>query len=144
MAKTDNLDEEKDSSELKITQSKTKRVLYYIAGTITLILGIIGIFFPVLPTTPFLLLSAACYARSSEKAYNWLMNNRIFGQYLRNYKEGKGMPLKIKLFTISMLWITIIISILFIGILWVQILLLVIAFAVTTHIVLIRPKPNKD
>ena len=130
-------------SASKIQESKFKRILYFTAGTICLILGIIGIFFPILPTTPFLLLTAGCYARSSEKAYNWLLNNRLFGQYIRNYKEGKGMPLKIKIFTISMLWITIIISIVIMSLIWVKVLLLIIAIAVTTHIVLIRPKERK-
>ena len=114
-------------------------------GTASLILGIIGIALPILPTTPFLLLATACYARSSEKFYNWLLNNRILGSYIRNYIEGKGMPIKVKIFTISMLWITILISaFLIIQIIWVKIVLIIIAIAVTIHIILIRPKKRKE
>lgn len=129
----------------KIDKERSKFVkgLYFTAGTICLILGIIGIVLPILPTTPFLLLAAACYARSSERFYNWLLNNRILGSYIRNYREGKGMPIKIKIFTITLLWITILISVFFIQILWVRILLIIIACAVSIHIILIRPKNRK-
>ncbi|MBD3211259.1 MAG: DUF454 family protein [Candidatus Lokiarchaeota archaeon] len=130
------------SKELQISQSRVKRILYYIAGTISLALGIIGMVFPILPTTPFLLLSAACYVRSSEKAYNWLIHNKIFGKIIRDYREGKGLPIKLKVITIILLWITILISIFFITILWIQILLIIIATLVSIHIILIKPKPN--
>jgi len=70
-------------------------------------LAVLGLFLPVLPTTPFLLLAAVCYARSSERFYHWLMTNRWFGEYIRNYREGRGIPLKQKVLTISLLWVTI-------------------------------------
>jgi len=124
--------------------SRFSKILYLIAGFIFLIIGIIGIILPILPTTPFLLLSAGCFARSSEKFYNWLISNKILGAYIRNYREGTGMPLKIKIFTISMLWLTILLSIFFlITIYWVKILLFIIAIAVTLHIALIRPKEKE-
>jgi len=82
---------------------KLKRKLLIIAGTISTAIGIIGIFVPILPTTPFLLLAAACYLRSSPRFYHWLVNNRFFGIYIRNYLQGRGMPLKIKIFTILLL-----------------------------------------
>lgn len=101
--------------------------------------GIIGIFIPILPTTPFLLLAAACYMRSSERFYRWLINNRIFGTYIRNYIEGKGMPIRIKIFTILLLWLTIGLSIAF-GVqnTVVRIVLVCIAVGVTVHVVLIK------
>jgi uncharacterized membrane protein YbaN (DUF454 family) len=74
------------------------------AGTAATATGIIGIFVPVLPTTPFLLLAAACYMRSSERCYRWLTRNRAFGAYVRNYIEGKGMALNVKLGTLFLLW----------------------------------------
>ncbi len=76
-------------------------------GTFFVGLGIFGIFLPLLPTTPFLLLAAACYARSSKRFYNWLLNNKWFGNYIKNYRERKGIPLKIKILSISFLWIAI-------------------------------------
>ena len=135
----------KEKSELESDNKKPRKkivkALYFTGGTISLILGIIGIVLPILPTTPFLLLATACYARSSEKFYNWLLNNRILGSYIRNYIEGRGMPIKVKIFTISMLWITILISaFLIIQIFWIRVVLIIIAIAVTIHIILIRPK----
>ena len=129
-----------EPDDLKISSSRLKRIIYYIIGYTSLALGIIGVVFPILPTTPFLLVAAACFARNSEKVYNWLINNRIFGKFIRDYRAGKGIPIKVKLYTLFFLWMTIIISILFISILWVQILLLIIASLVSIHIILIRPK----
>ena len=120
------------------------RWILIIAGTIFLGFGVIGIFLPILPTTPFLLLSAACYARSSQRFYNWLMNNKWFGNYIKNYHEGRGIPLKFKIFTISLLWITILTSIYFvINNYWIEIILIIIAIGVTTHIITIKTYKHK-
>ena len=121
-----------------IVKSKPQRVLLIICGTISLALGIIGIVIPVLPTTPFLLLAAACYARSSEKFYNWLMGNRVFGSYIRNYREGRGIPLKVKAIAITFLWATILLSMFFMESFFVRITLLIIAILVTLHISMIK------
>jgi uncharacterized protein len=94
-------------------RTTAKRRLLIGAGTLSTGLGIIGVFVPILPTTPFLLLAAACYMRSSERFYQWLENHRIFGAYVRNYIEGRGMPVKIKIFTILLLWLAIGLSITF-------------------------------
>ncbi len=119
--------------------SKPVRIVLISLGTFFLCLGIVGIFVPILPTTPFLLLTAALYARSSQKFYNWLMNNRLFGRYIRSYREGKGIPLKIKLITIALLWITIGVSAVFAtDILWLRILLAAVAAGVTIHIATIK------
>lgn len=108
-------------------------------GTIFVGLGILGIFLPILPTTPFLLLAAACYARSSKRFYHWLLNNKWFGSYIKNYKEKKRIPLKAKIFSISLLWITILASAIFAtDVIYVRIILIVIAFGVTVHILSLR------
>jgi len=122
-----------------------KRRILIGAGTLSTGLGIIGIFVPILPTTPFLLLAAACYMRSSERFYRWLINDRIFGAYVRNYIEGKGMPVKIKMFTILLLWLTIALTIVF-GVqnIVIKIVLICIAVGVTAHIALIRKRKVKD
>ena len=80
----------------------------------SLVLGAIGIVVPLLPTTPFLLLAAACYMRGSESLYNWLINHRLFGPYIKNYREGKGISLKLKIVLIVLIWITIPLSAFFI------------------------------
>ena len=114
------------------------RAIYFTAATICLILGAIGVFIPILPTTPFLLLAAALYLRSSEKMYAWMFENRYFGEYLRNYRDGKGIPLGSKQLTIVVLWAAIAYSILFVSTHWVMSLaLVVIAVAVTAHLLLI-------
>ena len=124
--------------QTKLPSSLSRWVLT-IAGTFSLGLGIVGILLPLLPTTPFLLLAAACYARSSERLNNWLLNNRWFGNYLRNYWKGKGIPLKVKVLSISFLWITIGYSALFVvQILLGKIILVIIAIGVTIHILSIR------
>ncbi len=125
------------------TPLKMNRILLYIAGVLSLTLGIIGIVVPVLPTTPFILLSATCFFKSSKKAYNWLLNNKVFGRFIRNYREGKGISRKHKTITIGILWFTIILSMLMIGIQWVKILLPIIAVLVSAHIILIKPQNKR-
>ena len=121
--------------------SKPVQILLITTGTFFVGVGIVGIFVPILPTTPFLLISAALYARSSKRFYNWLVNNRIFGKFIKNYREGKGIPLRLKIITIILLWITIGCSAVFaVDIFWVRIMLVLIAFGVTVHIIRIRPK----
>ena len=114
------------------------------AGTFFLAIGIIGIFVPLLPTTPFLLLAATCYAKSSEKFYNWLLNNRIFGKYIKDYRESKGIPGKTKAVTIFILWLTITLSaMLAVQNIFLRIILLLIAVGVTIHIAKIKTKKQK-
>ena len=115
------------------------RRLLILAGTIFVGLAVLGVFLPLLPTTPFLLLAAACYARSSKRFSNWLLSNRLFGKVINNYREGKGVPLKLKAWSISLLWITIGCSVAFaVNILAIRIILIIIAFGVTVHILSIR------
>jgi uncharacterized membrane protein YbaN (DUF454 family) len=120
-----------------------KRRLLIGAGTLCVGLGIIGVFVPILPTTPFLLLAAACYMRSSQRFYEWLTNNRIFGAYVRNYIEGRGMPARIKVFTVLFLWLAIGLSITY-GVqdTVIRIVLICVAIGVTIHVCLIRKKPD--
>ena len=92
---------------MKLKKNWIVRALLIVAGTISLAFAIIGIAMPVLPTTPFLLLTVACYCRSSERLYYWLVNNKWFGEYVRNYQEGRGIPLKTKIFALVALWTTI-------------------------------------
>jgi len=115
------------------------RILLIIAGTLCVGLGIIGIFVPVLPTTPFLLLAAACYARSSRRFHSWLLNNKLFGSYIRNYLERKGITLRAKIITLSLLWITIGVSVAFaVEILALKLILVIIATGVSVHILSLR------
>ncbi|HRU38310.1 MAG TPA: YbaN family protein [Candidatus Goldiibacteriota bacterium] len=109
------------------------------AGMLCVGLGTLGILLPVLPTTPFLLLAAFLFARSSEKFHSWLLTNRMFGKYLKNYMEKKSIPLGIKIYALSFLWASIIIVIFFfIKLLPVKIALFLIASLVTWHILSVK------
>ncbi len=110
-----------------------------IAGLTSVGLGFIGVFLPILPTTPFLLLAAWCFAKSSQRFYIWLLTNRICGEYIRNYHEGRGMTLPHKVIVLILLWGVISYSaFVAVSIVWVRILLMIIAASVTTHILMIR------
>jgi hypothetical protein len=106
-----------------------------VAGVLSVALGVLGAFLPLLPTTPFLLLAALCFARSSPRCHRWLLENRWCGRYIRDYREGRGLPLRQKLVTLALLWSTI-------GLAawrvlpswWGRLLLLVIAVGVTVHL----------
>ena len=126
-------------------RATAKKRLLLGAGTLCTGLGIIGVFIPILPTTPFLLLAAACYMRSSERFYHWLIDNRVFGGYVRNYIEGRGMPVRIKIPTILLLWLAIGLSIAFaVQDTVIRIVLICVAVGVTVHIVLIRKRKVED
>jgi hypothetical protein len=123
----------------RIVNNKIIRSILIITGTLCVGLGVLGIFLPVLPTTPFLLLAAILYARSSKRFHNWLLTNRIFGSYIRDYNEKKAIKLRSKIIALSMIWITIPISaIFFVPILPVKILLFVIAILVSIHLLKIK------
>ena len=118
---------------------KMKKHLLIAAGILSLTLGGIGIFLPLLPTTPFLLLSSACFVKSSTKLHNWLINHKIFGLYIKNYIEHKAITLRSKIVAISLLWICITSStFFFIDILWLRILLFIIAAGVTIHLLKLK------
>ena len=80
------------------------KIVLTVIGIVAIALGVIGIFVPLLPTTPFLLLAAACFARSSKGMHDWLMHHRLFGDYLRNYEQGRGIPARAKVLALVMMW----------------------------------------
>ena len=103
------------------------KVLYILFGTLSLALGIIGIFLPLLPTTPFLLLTAALY--------DLLLHHKYLGSYIRNFRENKAIPLRAKIISVSLIWITILNCIFFIvPYWWLKAVLLLIAAGTSYHI----------
>ena len=111
------------------------RVALMGAGSLLVAIGVIGIFVPLLPTTIFLLLAAACFGRSSPGAYRWLTTNRWFGRYLHDYKERRGATLVTKVTSIGALWLGIGAAVWFLGLpLWADLVLFAIAVAVTLHL----------
>lgn len=115
--------------------SRAKKALLVSCGWIAVGLGIAGIFLPLLPTTPFLLLAAACFFRASPRRYDWLLNHRRLGPYVRRYREQRAIPRRAKLTTIALLWATLALSgWLAVASLWARLLLLGIGIGVTLHV----------
>lgn len=105
-----------------------KKALLIIIGWLSFAIGVAGIVLPLIPTTPLLLLAAACFIRSSNRMYDWLLSNKCFGKYIRDYREYRGIPLRAKWMGISLLWISILSSaIFFVPLLFVKILMIAIA-----------------
>ncbi len=120
------------------------KILYVTLGSIALGLGVLGIFLPVLPTTPFLLLAAALWCKGSPRLYEWLLNSKHLGTYIRNFRETRAIPLRAKIVSVTMLWTTILLSaFLAVHVWWLRILLFCIAAAVTRHILSFETLKNK-
>ena len=83
------------------------RIFLIIVGSVSLVLGVLGMFLPMLPTTPFLLLSAAAWVKASPSLYEWLTNHKVFGEYIRNFREHRAIPLRVKIVSVSLVWLTI-------------------------------------
>ncbi len=110
-----------------------------ITGVLCVLLGIVGIFLPLLPTTPFFLLAAACFFRSSESLYAWLIHHKFFGKRILYYRVYKAISLRSKLLSLALLWLTISYSAFFIvKIFWVKIILFLIALGVSIHLLNFR------
>ena len=121
---------------------KLKRILVLIVGFIALGLGTLGIILPLLPTTPLVLLAAACFSYSSDRFYNWVKKNRLFGPYIENYREKRGLTIAFKVRTIVILWVSLAISMLLLCQIWIYVLLSIVGVCVTTHLVLIKTREN--
>ena len=122
----------------KKVKNRIRKYLLITSGTISVFLAFIGIFLPILPTTPFLLLAAALYSKSSDKFYNWLINNKLFGSFIKNYREGNGITQQVKSILIASLWLIIGSTVIYaVQNVYVRILLLVIAIGVTIHLLMI-------
>ncbi|HEY7566482.1 MAG TPA: YbaN family protein [Gemmatimonadaceae bacterium] len=114
--------------------SGTRRWALLVCGTLSLGLGLLGVFVPLLPTTCFLLLAAWCYARSSQRLYDRLLNARIIGPYLRRYRESRVIPPRVRIAALVMMWITIGYAVFTYPNLAVRLTLLAIAIGVTWHL----------
>jgi hypothetical protein len=124
------------------SNSNTKKIFYTLIGTISLLLGIIGIILPVLPTTPFILFSAWCYFRGSRRFHDWLINHPYLGPIVAEYGEGEGMTKESKIKAIIFTWTAVILTAVFIlDSLFMQIIIVLIAIIGT--IVLVRIKTKK-
>lgn len=111
-----------------------KKILFIILGSIFLGLGSLGIILPLLPTTPFLLLTAYFYVKSSERLYLWLINHKVFGVYIKNYVEHRAITKKTKITAITLKWFGIILTIIIVNNIVVTIILTIIATSVMIYL----------
>ena len=119
------------------------RILLIVSGTLFVALGLVGAFIPLLPTTPFLLLAAGCYVRSSPRLYRWLMTHRIFGAYIYNYVTYKAVRRSTRIGTLVLLWVTLLLSFLAVANLHARIFLLLVGIGVTTHLCMLKTMPDE-
>ncbi len=131
-----------------MTTSALRKGFLVTIGIIAVGLGTVGVFVPLLPTTPFLLLSAACFIRSSDRLYDWLIHHRWFGSYIRNYREHKAITLRAKVISLTLLWSVIGYSAACVArTWWLKTLLGLVAISVTAHVLLLKtltPQRRKD
>lgn len=126
-------------------RSEIRKALLVLLGIGAVSLGTIGVFLPLLPTTPFLLLAAACFLRSSDRLYQWLMHHRVFGTYIRNYREHHAIPLSTKIVALALLWSSISYSaVCVVAQWWLRGLLGAIAVGVTIHLLRLKTLPGNE
>lgn len=121
-------------SDIQQHRNPLVRQILLVVGWLAVVLGVIGIFLPVLPTTPFLLLAAACFVRSSRRVYQWLVDHPRLGPWLLDYLEGNGIPLKGKIYTLITMWISIGISCWLVPLFWARVGMLLSAVLVSLYI----------
>jgi uncharacterized protein len=122
--------------------NRAKKALLVAAGSVSLALAVLGVFLPLLPTTPFLLLASACYVRSSERLHGWLMGNRLLGGYIRNFKERRGIPLRGRIVTVVILWLPLLYSVYRLDILWLRLLL--VTMGLVWSVLILRMKAARE
>ncbi|GAB2544134.1 YbaN family protein [Gracilibacillus alcaliphilus] len=111
-----------------------KRLLWIAGGSISLFIGLIGIVIPLLPTTPLVILAGFCFGKSSSRLHRWLVTNKYFGHYIADYQSGKGVPLRIKIFAVVIVWSSVLFSLFFIPLSAIKIMMLGIALFVSLFI----------
>ena len=120
-----------------------KKRLLIIGGTLSLGLGVVGMFLPVLPTTPFLLLTAYCYLRGSRRLYKWLMNHRLLGGYIQNYIKYRAISRNAKIASLAVLWLSLSISITVLGGTAIRLLLVLVGVGVSIHLLILKTLPKE-
>jgi len=129
--------------EFTLSRSPWVRYVLLGIGWASVALGVIGIFLPVLPTTPFLLLAAACFARSSKRFYEWLVNHPRLGPWIRDYLDGEGIPLKGKVYAIGLMWASIALSCYLVPLFWARTFMLTSAVCVSLYILKQKTRPPR-
>ena len=129
-------DSQKDYSlEMNVSSNRLLRGVWLVLGLLFTGLGFVGAFLPLMPTTVFLLIAAFFFARSSPRFYAWLLNNRMFGSLIRDWRAGLGMPLRAKILAVTLITLTTGSSILIVPVLWVRLLLACVGVGVSTYLI---------
>lgn len=132
------------SHEVRELRNPLVRGLFIVIGWLCVISGMVGVVLPGWPTTPFIILATYFFARSSPRFYNWVMNHRVFGPLIRDWRDGKGMTARTKAVAVVTIVVTISISITVIGTTWVRVLLAVIMLTLCTYLLRLPTKPAED
>ncbi len=114
------------------------KIVFNIVGTLALVLAVLGIFLPLLPTTPFVLLASACYMRGSDRLHGWLTTNKLFGSYIANMESGRGIPMRAKITAIIFLWLSLSFSAWLIHSPWIRGVLLLAGVGVTVYLLMAK------
>lgn len=122
------------SAEVRKHRFAGVRIVFVALGTLFVALGILGAFLPVLPTTPFLLLAAACYARGSTRFYNALLNNKAFGPLILEWRRHHSIPFRVKVTGIALMSVTLTVSILTLDRPWLQAMLAALGIALAVYL----------
>lgn len=119
---------------VKLVENRLLRWFLFGLGWLSVGLGVLGIFLPLLPTTPFMLLAAGCFARSSERFYCWITSHHRYGPMIADYLAGKGLPMRAKYLAISLLWLSILFGVFWVDFAWAKLAMLLTAVGVTTYL----------
>lgn len=114
------------------------KVLLIGAGCLALALGTVGIFIPVLPTVPFLLLASFCFLKSSARLHGWLLNHRVLGSHIRDYEQHRAVSRSVKIGGLIWLWVSLGIAMALVGNMHVRILLAAVGVAVSVHLLMLK------
>lgn len=131
------------SSSLRMHRHLGVRYLLLGIGWLSIVLGVIGIFLPLLPTTPFLLLAAACFMRSSPRFYHWLVQHPKLGPWVHDYLDGQGIPLRGKVYALSLMWSSIALSCYLVPLIWARLFMLSSAILVSLYILRQKTLPAR-
>ena len=119
---------------MRLVESRLLRSVLFTLGWLSVALGVLGLFLPLLPTTPFMLLAAGCFARSSERFYRWITSHPRFGPMIADYLAGRGLPMRAKYCAVAMLWASILFGVFWVGLVWARLAMLLTAVGVTVYL----------
>lgn len=130
--------------QVRLVANPLLRHLLFAAGSLSVALGVLGLFLPLLPTTPFMLLAAACYSRSSSRFYGWITAHPRFGPIIADYLAGKGLPRKARRLALAMLWLGVGFGCYSVALLWAQLAMLATAIGVSWYLISLPTVPEAE